>query len=234
MADQFSVETIRLELIMTVLVIMVVFHARRMLRDKRKHGTVNVIKKIVLCGFICELARAFINHIFAIGLLPKIPPYYSTSSIYGIALNTMTSPILATLGLSLALYIFNFERIQYLPAYSIGAILLFYVVSGSTVMYSLYVAVGALLGLSLLFIAAIKIRDNYALGLALFFILDFSELILVALGFAGEPLVMFVQAIVAYGFGVFYASGRFRIFKIKVTKEPSPEEVQTAPVVEVA
>ncbi|HME55690.1 MAG TPA: hypothetical protein VKM55_26015 [Candidatus Lokiarchaeia archaeon] len=205
--------------VLAVMAIMIALHVRRMYQERAARGTITTVKKLVLVAFVVEFCSGFTYLIFAANWLPAVLPWWDPTSGNIIALNTVTIGFTVSTGLVLVFYLFHFERLMYTPLYAVAAMILFFFVSGHSDLYPYYVYIGATCALVFLFIASFRLRDNYALGLGFFYLLDFIENIFKMIGFDGNSPIVFVAEICTYAFGIFYATGFFKPFKQAASRE---------------
>lgn len=208
--------------------IMILLYVRRMINEHKRLGKVTAVKKIVLIAFFIELCSGFMNLIFIANWLPAVPPFYVNSSGDGIALDTITTGLTVTIGISFVFYLFNFERLFYTPFYAMLAIIFYYFVSGGhSELFPYYVYIGGVGALLLLYIASFRLHDNYAIGLAIFYTIAFLEVVLLMLGLDGNSIIVAVAEFCAYAFGIIYATGVFKPFKTAQQREKKMVEVSS-------
>jgi hypothetical protein len=207
--------------------IVIALHAHRMNVEKKQKGNVSMVKKLVLAAFIIEIISGFTYLPFAAGWIPVAQPWWADSFGEGIALNTVTILFTVMVGLILVFYLFNFERLFYTPAYAAAAILLYFLLTGHSELFQYYVYIGAISALLFIFIAGIHLRDNYALGLAVFYTIDFIQVVLLAVGLNGNSIAVIVAEFSIYAFGIFYATGAFRPFRATAPREKKTVETTT-------
>ena len=123
-----------------------------------------------------------------------------------IVVQSFSVPVVIVCGLYIVGHANNWTFLKIVPAiYFIAVILLIYLID-FTVLYLPSMLVGYLAVLVFLLYTGFKLKDNGALGLALFFILT------TFVGIA-ESYPKFIMGIIAYSYGVFFALGFFRPYK---------------------
>lgn len=212
--------------VMVMMSIMIALHVRRMYQERKTRGTITIVKKIILAAFIVEFCSGFTYLIFVANWLPTILPWWDPTSGNVIALNTVTTGFTVAIGLMLVFYLFNLEQLMYTPLYATLALIVYFFVSGGhSELFPYYFNFGAILALVFLWIASFRLRDNYALGLALFYTIDFIQVILKTDIFDGNSIYVIAFELSIYIFGIFYASGFFRPFKHTGPREQTVVEV---------
>jgi hypothetical protein len=214
-------EVLEILIIFIVAPIMIVAHGRRMIIEKAERGSVSIVKKIILIAFILEFLSGFSNFIFLVDWLPSVPPFRLNSFDDGLGINTIVTGLVVTIGLTLVVYMFNLERIQFTPAYVIAAIILYYFASGGhSELYPYYIYIGGVAGLLFMYLASFRLKDNFALGLSLFYTLTFLKQIVGMMGEGVNIAVPIVLTIIPYIFGLIFVSGHFKPFKgVQINRE---------------
>ncbi|MBN2153852.1 MAG: hypothetical protein JW839_20510 [Candidatus Lokiarchaeota archaeon] len=203
-----------------------------MVQERNQRGKITVVKKLVLIAFFIEFLSGFANFIFMMDWLPTTSPFYLSSSDEGLAINTLPTALTVTLGLSFVFYIFGIEQLQFAPAYTMAAIIIYYFVSGGhSEIFPFYIYIGGIAALILLYIASIRLKDNYALGLAMFYSFLFLGIVLNLVGVEDESIMVVATSLISYGFGIYYATGLFKPFNLRLRKNAAP--VAAEPVAEV-
>ncbi|MFW9970678.1 MAG: hypothetical protein ACFFDF_10795 [Candidatus Odinarchaeota archaeon] len=129
-----------------------------------------------------------------------------------IVIQSYSVPVVIICGLYIVGHANNWLFLKIIPViYFIIVILLIYLIN-FTILYLPSMLIGYLAVLVFLLYTGFKLKDNGALGLAIFFILT---------TFVGisESYVKFILGIIAYAYGVYFALGYFKPFKIKLSEE---------------
>lgn len=125
-----------------------------------------------------------------------------------IVVQSFSVPVVIICGLYIVGHANNWLFLKVVPViYFIIVILLIYLID-FTVLYLPSMLIGYLAVLAFLLYTGFKLKDNGALGLAIFFILT------TFVGVATSYL-KFILGIIAYGYGVYFALGYFNPYKIK-------------------
>jgi hypothetical protein len=214
MADFLLYEIIKDYLMVIIIPIMLASHGRRMFIDKRERGVVTVVKKIVFVAFVIQFMSGFINILFDYGVLPRTAPLYISSSNEGLALNTLTTALTVTVGLYFVFFLFNMERLLYTPFYAMGAIILYLFASGGhSEIYPYYMYIGGIAALVLIFAASFRLRDDYALGLAIFYAFSFLDIIFYMFNLTTSLVPAASLLVATYVFALIFAFGYFKPFE---------------------
>ncbi len=183
--------------------------SRKIINEKRDTDESNILRCLILGVFLSLLFTAFCemfyeNTPFGAGLSEELFTATNTLSLYTLGLSLMV-----TFALVVVVYVNQWKMLFYLPFIAFLVIIIFYFVSSIGMIFFYYVLVAALVGLIFLYITGLKLRDNDALGLAVFFTLG-----LIALIFANNLIGLFFNLIYPL-FGIYFALGYFTLFKMK-------------------
>ncbi len=139
-----------------------------------------------------------------------IPIYWMDIDYSTIVVQSLSVPVVIVCGLYIVGHANKWVFLKIAPViYFIIVILLIFLVD-FTVLYLPSMLIGYLAVLVFLLYTGFKLKDNGALGLALFFILT---------TFVGvsESYLKFILGIIAYCYGMFFALGYFRPFKLETS-----------------
>ncbi|MHA1682908.1 MAG: hypothetical protein ACTSUE_18360 [Promethearchaeota archaeon] len=204
----------------------------RIRKDKKENRQVSNVKYIILIAFILDYYAGFIN----IGFWQEWIPieWRSPGSEEGLGLNTFQTGAVVTLGLCLVFYLHGWDRVLYMPLYLYGGIIMYFLWTGHDELFPFYVYGGGILSLIMLFNASIKMRENNAFGLAIFYFISFISLFLQIVPDVDKTYLPLIIPFITYGFGVIYAFGLFKPFKENVPEtlqeEQADAEIQGATV----
>jgi hypothetical protein len=98
-----------------------------------------------------------------------IVPYNATFGLY----NTLVA-MMITIGLTLIFYINRVEFLYYAPIFFFTGMYIFYLFTGFDSWLEDYTTYGGVASIIFLFFTAFRVKDNGALGIAIFFALAFS------------------------------------------------------------
>jgi hypothetical protein len=190
--------------------LMAVVTARKAVQDKQQRGVMNWIRMIVFGVFACFAIQSwlgFMNATLNLGL----PEFFQTMRDSYLTLGGIAIGGIVTLGIILVTYSNRWESLYFAPAFAYAGLLILIVSTGLTGLHQPYIEYGALIGLGFMYLTAFRIKDNSALGIAIFFTLAFSTIVLEI------PLIPALINLGYLVFGLIFTLGYFRVFK------PTPE-----------
>ena len=188
--------------------------AFKLMKEKRQTGKFNPIRTIIFLIFLSFSALGIIE------FLVSVPPIELTLldqwfgggidnfDIYGFIIGTMVS-----LGVTMVFYAYRWESLYYLMGFIYGGMFVFYLVTGYDAWLESYITICGALGIIFLYFTAFRVKDNGALGLAIFFTIAFATL---AVDFGTEFLNHWVTQISILTYSVFiliFSLGLFKPFK---------------------
>ncbi len=178
---------------------------RKLLMDKKATGRYNMVRVLIFLTFldfsILTLTEVIANDIL---LTPPviIVPYNATFGLYNILVAMMI-----TIGLTLIFYINRVEFLYYTPIFFFTGMYIFYLFTGFDSWLEDYTTYGGVASIIFLFFTAFRVKDNGALGIAIFFALAFST------KFIDDALVSRIVIISYVVFIIFFSIGLFKPFK---------------------
>jgi len=179
--------------------------SRKLLKNKKATGRYNMVRVLIFLTFldfsILTLTEVIANDIF---LTPPviIVPYNATFGLYNILVAMMI-----TIGLTLIFYINRVEFLYYTPIFFFTGMYVFYSLTGFDGWIEDYITLGGAASVLFMFFTAFRVKDNGALGIAIFFALAFST------QFTHDPLVSRIVIISYVVFIIFFSLGLFKPFK---------------------
>ena len=117
---------------------------------------------------------------------------------------------MVSLGLCLVFYANRLESLYYLSLFIFGGMIIFYYLTGFDAWLEFYIQIAAIISLVFIYFTGFRIKDNGALGLAVFFTLAFSTLI-IEMTYVTQILILSYNIFV-----VILSLGYFRVFKEEV------------------
>ena len=196
----------------------------RIRNDLKNKGATSQVKYIMLTAFLLELFQATIALLF---LFDVIPESLDTPDIsHGLGLNNLQTGAVVALGLYLVFYLYGQEKLLYLPAYMFGAIILYKIISGRDELFPWFIYVGGIFAITMMFFASIKMRENNAIGLSIFYLFLFGQIMITPI-LGGNWEILFIWNLITFGFGIIYALGLFKPFKEEVDENEPIEEDTT-------
>lgn len=199
-----------LEVILMPIMTILIFIKLR--REKRETGEINYVRAIIGIVFACftwMLIWEFLYNRTPLQMLftENIVTFSETSwSFYNIGLS-----LTVAFGLVIVMYINRRESLYYVPLFVVGGMWLYYIATGYYEMMMYFIYIGALMAIFFLIYTGFKHKDNGSLGLAIFFLLAVSVLLIEG------PLATFFNSGYII-FGVIFSVGIFKPFK-EVVKE---------------
>jgi len=178
---------------------------RKLLKDKKATGQYNMVRLLIFLTFldfsILALTEFIVKDVF-LRAPALIVPYDATFGLYNILVAVMI-----TLGLTLIFYINRVEFLYYTPIFFFTGMYIFYLLTGFDSWLEDYTTLGGAASIVFLFFTAIRVKDNGALGIAIFFTLAFST------QFTDDALVSRIVIISYVVFIIFFSLGLFKPFK---------------------
>ena len=177
----------------------------KLLKDKKATGQYNMVRALIFITFLDFSILALTEYIvkdILLGAPAIMDPYNATFGLYNILV-----AIMITTGLTLIFYINRVEFLYYTPIFFFTGMYVFYLLTGFDGWLEDYTTYGGVASVLFLFFTAFRVKDNGALGIALFFTLAFST------QFIQDPLVSRIVVISYVVFIVFFSLGLFKPFK---------------------
>ncbi|MFX1277993.1 MAG: hypothetical protein ACFFA3_01155 [Promethearchaeota archaeon] len=210
MVEDIIVENLRVIgyfLSATLIPFATVILGRRIIKEKRTTGQHNNVRLIIFGILFSFALMSVLEYLVELSLFPEEIFGYSITyiNLYSILIGTMVS-----LGLSLVFYINRLETFYFFSLFIFGGMIIFYYLTGFSDWLELYIQITAVLCLSFIYFTSFRVRDNGALGLAIFFTLAFSTLVIE---------ISFVNQIIIFTYNIFilfFSLGLFRPFKEEV------------------
>ncbi len=177
-------------------------------KDKKEVGKYNIIRLIIFSTFLNFSILAITE--FLLRNTPFTTPFMDEifSAEFGIY-NTSVA-IMVTLGLTLIFYINRWEVLHFSAIFFFAGMFFLYLFTGFYAWLEDYTTIAGAASIIFLYFTAIRMKDNGALGIAVFFTLAFST------QFIQEALLSRIIIISYVAFIVIFSLGLFRIFKQEV------------------
>lgn len=184
---------------------------RKTLKEKREIGRFNNIRVVILSIFITFsilVALEFLSNSSALNL--TLLTEWFGGSFDGFSLYTFLIGTVATLGLTLITYANRFEILYYTSIFFYGGMTIFYIFTGFDFWLMPYIYFAGACSIIFLYLTAFRVKDNGALGLAIFFTIAFGTVLI-------EDVLITRFAVIAYDiFIIIFALGYFKPFKPEV------------------
>lgn len=186
----------------------------KLVKEKRQSGKFNPIRMIIFLIFLSFSALGIIE--FLVSVLPikltLLDEWFGGGidnfDIYGFIIGTMVS-----LGVTMVFYAYRWESLYYFMGFIYGGMFIFYLVTGYDAWLETYITLGGILGIVFLYFTAFRVKDNGALGLAIFFTIAFATL---AIDFGVDVVNHWVTQISILVYSIFiliFSLGLFKPFK---------------------
>lgn len=189
--------------------LMLIIYGRKLVQDHERRGKWNRIKVIIFTAFIIEIFSTTIDLLFVSGVLPA--DWYSAE--LQLSLNHAGTGIMVTLGLYFVSYLYNWRKLLYFSIYFMGGILIYFLLTGRDLLFTLFCYIGGVIGIFNLLIAGIRIKDPGPLGLGIFYVLSLLTIVVDAI----DPLqgigISVITTTIQYTFGLMLVTGRFNPYK---------------------
>lgn len=182
------------------------------IKEKRNNQPWNWVRTIVICAILSnflEHATRILHYEF--GLLD--PLFDMPVPITGIL-----SRCIILFGMVFVAYVNEWDSLILLPAFYLIASIVFKLTSGINEPFELFFDYGGLVALILIFEIVIRVKDNNALGLGIFYLISFG----------GALLEIKIFDILSLAFGIFWSTGKFTPFKKRNDDEEIDETQEVA------
>ncbi|MHA2338341.1 MAG: hypothetical protein ACXACX_13625 [Candidatus Hodarchaeales archaeon] len=212
MAEDILLENLRVIgylLSATLIPLATLILGRKILKEKRGTGRYNNVRLIIFCIFSCFAMMSVLECLVEFSLFPGELFGYNIAhvNLYSILIGTMVS-----LGLSLVFYINRWEAFYFVSLFIFGGMVIFYYLTGFSGWIEWYIQIAAIFSLAFIYLTSFQVKDNGAFGLAIFFTLAFSTLVIE---------ISIINQIIILGYNVFiliFSLGLFKPFKDEVVQ----------------
>jgi hypothetical protein len=184
---------------------------RKLFKEKSVTGAFNPIKLITFTIFACFSIMSVLEFVVEMNWLPLINGIFGYNiesiNLYSILIGTMVS-----LGLTLIFYANRWEILYYSALMFFGGMVLFYYYTGFDAWLQSYIYIAGASSLLFMYLTSFRIKDNGAFGLAIFYTLVFSTLLL------SIPYVTQIIILIYNGFILIFSLGFFKPFRQEVVE----------------
>ena len=181
---------------------------RKLLMDKKATGRYNMVRVLIFLTFL-DFSILAVSEYIVKDILLRAPavmdPYNATFGPYNIMVALMI-----TAGLTLISYINRIEFMYFTPIVFFTGMYIFYLFTGFDGWVKDYITYGGIASVIFMFFTAFRVKDNGALGVAIFFSLAFST------QFIDDTLIARIVMVSYVCFIVFFSLGLFKPFKQEV------------------
>lgn len=181
---------------------------RKLLKDKKVTGTYNPIRALIFGIFLSFSALGIIEFFLAVSPfeLTLLDEWFGEGienfDLYGFLIGTMV-----TLGLTMIFYANRWEFLYYSAIFFYGGMLLLFLFTGFDAFLETYIMIAGAVGVIFLYFTGIRVKDNGALGLAIFFTIAFGTILI------DNHWVAQISILVYSVFILIFSLGYFKPFK---------------------
>lgn len=181
----------------------------RFIKETRKSKGINYIRLIILCIFLSvfwvEIWELLGNEMPFVSL--ELSGFESEDfSFYNFGLGLAVS-----LGLVLGAYLYRIESLYLTSIFAFFGLFVIFLYTGTSIFLMPFIYLCGIASLVVLFYTGVKLKDNGALGVALYFFIMFLTLFFDETGLMGiiDALITLTYS----AFGIIFATGHFTPFK---------------------
>ncbi|MHA1106106.1 MAG: hypothetical protein ACTSPN_10370 [Promethearchaeota archaeon] len=179
---------------------------RKVFKNKRENGRYNPVRLLIFIVFSLFAVLSILEFFVEMNISPVLNQLFGynieTINLYSILIGTM-----ASLGLTLAFYANRWEAFYYLTIFIFGGMIIFYYLTGFDAWVENYIIMTGVGSLIFMYLTGFRLKDNGALGIAIFFTLSFSTLLV-------ESSMINQIVIITYDiFILIFSLGYFKPFK---------------------
>ena len=181
--------------------------------EKKTTGEWNIIRVLMFCIFFFYLGviiSTFILETTPIGEGPY-GKYFLTQPFTILSLYVISLGLMISISICLIAYANKWESLYYTSLFISVSMFIFFLLTGFEAWVMPYIYIAAIISILFMYITGFRLKDNGALGIGIFFSLAFSSLIISR--FLLQSLVVDFIYIVHGIFGLFFALGKFKLFK---------------------
>ncbi|MHA2288998.1 MAG: hypothetical protein ACXABG_09435 [Promethearchaeota archaeon] len=152
---------------------------RKLLKDKKATGTFNPIRAIIFGIFLSFSALGIIEFFLAITPfeLTLLNEWFGggieSFDLYGFLIG-----IMVTLGMTMIFYANRWESLYYSAIFFFGGMLILFLLTGFDAWLETYIMIAGAIGVVFLYFTGFRVKDNGALGLAIFFTIAFGTILI--------------------------------------------------------
>jgi len=185
----------------------------KLLREKKAYGKFNIVRFIMFSIFLSFSVLVILELLINIpGLsIPFLEAIFS-GNFESFSLYTLLISFIATLGMTMIAYANGWEMLYYSGLFFYTGMIVLYFLTGfnGIMMPYVYIAGGA--SIIFLYLTAFRVKDNGALGLAIFFTIVFGTVAIDITEITGISILIYD------GFILIFSLGFFKPFKEEVVK----------------
>ena len=174
---------------------------RKLLKDKKETGKYNIIRFIIFSTFINFSILVITN--FLVTYTPLNTPFMDELYNGDFGIYNTTIAIMGTLGLTLIFYVNRWEILHLSAIFFFSGMFLLYLFTGFHAWLEDYITITGAASIFFLYFTAIRMKDNGALGIAIFFTIAFSVTFIDETLLSNIFVLSYVTFIVIFSLGLF-------------------------------
>lgn len=186
---------------------------RKLIKEKKATGKFNPIRSLIFGIFLSFSALGIIELILEyVPGLTLLDEWFGGGienfDFYGFLIGTMV-----TLGLTMVFFAYRWESLYYSAIFFYGGMIVLFFFTSFDAWLEMYITIIGAIGVVFLYVTGFRVKDNGALGLAIFFTISFMT---VAIDFGTPELNHWVTQISIMVYSVFiliFSLGYFKVFK---------------------
>jgi len=198
-----------------IIPIMTIILGRKVILERRQIKKLNMIRFIIFCIFLTLSWLLIWEFLYESTPLSDVLNAELIISINTFSFYSFGLGLMITLAISMVSYTNRWESLYYISFFIFAG--MFFVFLGGiteiTIFLLPYVFTGGVIAVVFLFATGFKLKDNSSLGLAIFATLVFPTLI------AEKTIVGQILSLAYPIFGLIFALGYFKLFKVKVVEK---------------
>jgi hypothetical protein len=182
---------------------------RKLIQEKEKTGKLNKVRLIIISIF-GALYWAFFWEFIAFET-PLVPKEFIGFQVDDFSLYNFGLGLTVSLGVTLGAYIYRLKPFYFTSLFIFFGLFFLYLYAGTSLILMPFVYVCGTIALIFLFYTGISLKDNGALGLAIFFLLNFIALFIPEEGIL--ELINHSLNIFVFSYALYFALGFFTPYK---------------------
>ena len=197
-----------------IIPIMTIILGRKVILERRQIKKFNMIRFIIFCIFLTLSWMLIWEFLYESTPLGDVLNYELVISIYTFSFHSFGIGFMITLALVMMTYTNRWETLYYVPFFIFAGMFIVFLLTEIAFFLIPYVFAGGVIAVVFLIATAFRLRDNSSLGLAIFATLIFPTLVI-----AEETLVGQILSFAYPIFGLIFALGYFKLFKVGVVEQ---------------
>ncbi|MHA1848146.1 MAG: hypothetical protein ACTSXU_10910 [Promethearchaeota archaeon] len=179
----------------------------RLNKERKVTGKLNLLRfQINLVIFLLFIQLVF-KLFSTLGYLPEVSSY----SEFGY--NTLLVGLQISIAFIVVFQVYNILYVKYAPLYFFIGLVFFNLTTGTNILYAYFIYIGGPLMVFGLISIGIMSKNNNPLGLGIYALLLFSNILRYFMPGDIALIYDFVTSIIGHLFGIIFAFGKFRIYK---------------------